>query len=334
MTNLKPIRVKIIANGRNATAWARQTPQNAARWGGCQFLLNLNEREYDWLVVIDDISKKLKSPPEILPCPQRNTILVTSEPATITRYGKGFAAQFGTLLTSQEKKFLPHPNRIHSQTGNLWFHGKSYDELQAEPPIHKTALISTVCSSKKQAHTMHSLRYNFTQRLKTELPELEIYGHGVRYIEEKHEALSPYQFHLAIENHVAPHHWTEKLSDPLLAYCVPIYSGCPNAAEYFSPESFVQIDITDPECSVATIKRVLASAGEYERRLDAVKASRQKVLREYNLLAMLDQIISDSQPDPHAQPGGIIYNRRQMRSRSFSDLATFLCWRLRNSLRR
>lgn len=330
MSDLKPNRVKIIANGRKATAWAQQTPGNSARWGNCQFLLDLNEREYDWLVVIDDISKKLKSEPEILPCPQKNTILVTTEPATITRYGRGFASQFGALLTSQEEKFLPHRNRIHSQTGNLWFHGKSYDELQAEAPIHKTAVISTVCSSKKQAHTMHSLRYDFTQRLKAELPELDIYGHGVRYIDKKHEALSAYRFHLAIENHVAPHHWTEKLSDPFLAYCVPIYSGCPNASDYFSPESFVQIDITDPERAIATIKKILATEGEYERRLEAVKASREKVMHEYNLLALLDRIIRDSQPDPNAQKGGIIYNRRQMRSRSLADLATFLCWRVRN----
>ncbi len=334
MSDLKPTRVKIIANGKNATAWARQTPGNSARWGNCQFLLNLNEREYDWLVVIDDIYKKIRNDPEVLSCPQKNTILVTSEPATITRYGKRFAAQFGTLLTSQEEKFLPHPNRIHSQTGNRWFHGKSYDELNAETSIHKTATISTVCSSKKQAHTMHSLRYNFTQRLKTELPELDIYGHGVRYVEKKHEALSAYQFHLAIENHVAPHHWTEKLSDPFLAHCVPIYSGCPNAVDYFSSESFIQIDITDPERSIAIIKSVLATEGEYERRLDAVKESRQKVLRKYNLLSMLDQIISKPKQEKSANRDGIIYNRRHMRSRSLADLATFLCWRVRNFAQR
>ena len=296
MPDLKPIRVKIIANGKHANAWAQQTPSTSASWGNCQFLLNLDEREYDWLVVIDDISKKLKGNPEILPCPQENTILVTTEPATITRYGRGFASQFGKVLTSQEEKFLPHPHRVHSHTGNLWFHGKSYDELLAEPPINKTASISTVCSSKKQANTMHSLRYSFTQRLKAELPELDIYGHGVLYIKNKYEALDAYRFHLAIENHVAPHHWTEKLADPFLAYCVPIYSGCSNAAEYFSKEGFVQIDIEDPESAIATIKKILATEGEYERRLEAVKESREKVMHEYNLLYILDQIISSSKP--------------------------------------
>jgi len=334
MADSKPIRVKIIANGRNATAWAHQSPLQSASWGNCQFLLNLDERDYDWLVVIDDISKKLKSDPEILPCPQQNTILVTTEPATITRYGRGFASQFGTVLTSQDAKVLPHPNRVHSHTGNIWFHGKSYDDLKSELSVHKTSSISTVCSTKQQAHTMHSLRYDFTQRLKAELPELEIFGHGVRYVENKHEALDPYRFHLAIENHVDTHHWTEKLADPFLAYCVPIYSGCPNASEYFSQESFVQIDIEDPVSAIATIRKVVSTEGEYEHRLEAVKESRDKVMHEYNLLYILDQIISASQPEANAKREGIIYNRRQMRSRNLADLATFLCWRVKNSMQR
>ena len=43
-----------------------------------------------------------------------------------------------------------------------------------------------------------------------ELPELDIFGHGVNPMNDKAEALDPYRFHIAVENHVYDHHLTEK----------------------------------------------------------------------------------------------------------------------------
>lgn len=329
MTNQsnKTYRVKLIARGRPGHAWARQTPGNSGRWGNCQFLFDLDEQEYDWLVVIDDVNRKLNAEPERLRCPPENTILVTTEPATITRYGKAFAAQFGQVLTSQEPDALPHKNRIYSHTGNLWFHGKTYDEL-ADEALIKTASISTVCSAKQQKHTIHAQRYAFTQKLKAALPELDIFGHGVQYIEHKYEALSPYRFHLAIENHIAPHHWTEKLADPLLAGCVPIYYGCPNATDYFPPNSFIAIDINNEDEAIETIKAAITTAGEYERRLEAVQEARRRVMHEYNLLSMLAERIEQAPETGATKTNTLLYGRKKMRLRSPSDLLAHIRWNL------
>ncbi len=325
-------RVKFIGRGESADPWAKQTPGSEGRWGNCRFLFDLAEREYDWLVVIDEVSRSLPGQTEVLACPRENTILVTSEPSSISRYGRAFASQFGYVLTSQEPAALPHRNAIRSHTGNLWFYGRTYDELIAMEPPQKTDSISTVCSSKRQQHTMHSLRYDFTQWLKARLPELEIYGHGVRYVEKKYESLDPYRFHIAIENHIAQHHWTEKLSDPFLGYAVPIYCGCTNVFDYFPEESLVRIDINDFEGSLHTIRQVLNTEGEYERRLEAVKEARRRVLNEYNLLAMLNNIITQAN-HPTGTPGGDhIYGRRVMRRRSPADLTSFLMWRGRNAI--
>ena len=35
------------------------------------------------------------------------------------------------------------------------------------------------------------------------------------------------------------------LPDAFLGYTLPFYHGCPNANEYFPPESFIPIDIND-----------------------------------------------------------------------------------------
>jgi len=333
MENSSHIRVKIIARGLpSSEGWGRQTPNDSGQWRNCQFLFDLTEQDYNWLVVIDDVSRKINSPPEKLACPPENTILVTTEPSSITRYGKGFCSQFHYVLTSQEPRALPHPNRIYSHTGNFWFNGKTYTELSKQTPPTKTETISTVCSSKRQAHTVHALRYDFTQWLKAKLPELEIYGHGVRYVEKKHEALDRYRFHLAIENHIAPHHWTEKLADPFLSYCVPIYSGCPNVTDYFPKESLIQIDINDFEGSLASIRKALNTTGEYERRLNAVKEARRLVMHEYNLLAMLDRIIKNTSRSSCASTSGDhrLYGRKQMRLRAPMDAINFVYWRIRS----
>jgi len=332
MNSTIPIRVKLAARGRSldgGTNLAAQCPGNQPQWGNCRFNATPFGRDYDWLVVIDDLSPRLK---EELVCPRANTILITSEPSSVARHGKAFAAQFGYVLTSQEEWALPHRNAIRSQTGNLWFYGKSYDEVCQESPISKTGLISTVCSSKQQAHTMHARRYDFTQRLKAELPALEIFGHGVRFIEKKADALDPYKFHLAVENHIAKHHWTEKLADAFLGYTVPIYHGCPNVFDYFPEESVIQIDINDFEGSLKTIRRILTTEGAYERRLDAVKEARRLVIEKYNLPSMLSRIIENSGSPPTDAEKGEIYNRRIMRVRHPAEFVRFAAWRSQNFL--
>lgn len=311
--------------------FAAQCPGSRPGWGACEFISDRSCRNYDWLVVLDDIPRVQPGQVEQLACPRANTILVTTEPSSVTRYGRAFAAQFGRILTNQEEWALPHPRAIRSQTGNIWFYGKGFDEIARTPPSPKPELISTVCSSKRQAHTMHARRYDFTQRLKAELPELEIFGHGVRFIEKKHEALDPYKFHLAIENHRAPHVWTEKLADAFLGYTVPIYCGCPNVFDYFPEDSVIPIDIDDFPGALAAIRAAVSTPGEYERRLPAVIEARRRVMYEYNLPAMLARIIAEAGPAANDR-GGAIYSRRAMRVRHPADFIRFAWWRIGNFL--
>jgi hypothetical protein len=326
-----PIRVKLIARGQPSHPWARQTPGGSGLWGDCQFLFDLGERDYDWLAVIDDVSRK-PSGAEDLACADEHTILITTEPPTITHYGKAFAAQFHHVLTSQDKTSLPHPRRIHSTTGNLWFHGRSLDELiHGEIPLKESDL-STVCSTKQQGHTLHRARYAFTQWLKSEYPSLQIYGHGVRHVENKHEALDSFRYHLAIENHVALHHWTEKFSDPLLSYCVPIYYGCTNLSDYFPKDSYLAIDINEPTKALETIIAEVSNPDSYTKRRDALVEARRLVLERYNMLAILSEQISALHTAGRAASHRTLFGRKRMRLQNPGDLGSHLLWKIRNSI--
>lgn len=309
--------VKFVARGKGqyeATRWLRQFPNRVPKWGRCQFIFNPDAKDYDWLVAYDDLPTGSS---EKLACPRENTLLITMEPSSVKLYGSSFLRQFGVVLTSQEPWVMRQPHAVHSQAGLRWYYGigkdtvRDYDVLAAMPPPAKTSAISTVCSSKQQGHTLHRKRYQFIQWLREQLPEMEVFGHGVRFIDDKADAVDAYRCHIAIENHIAPHHWTEKLADCYLGWSLPIYHGCPNAAEYFPEDSFVSINIENPDAALEAIRAAMAP-GEYERRLPAIREARRRVLEEYNLFAVLSRMIV-SHPAVERVSGGLLHSRHAIR---------------------
>jgi len=323
----KNVKVKLLHRNSLAneeSVFRVQTEGNNAKWGSCTFTFNPLEREYNWLVIIDDIFRIIPNKTEQLSCHKENIILVTTEPGSITRYGRAFAKQFHYLITNQDEKVLPHPNAMRTQTGNVWFYDKDYDAIVSESSFKKTKKISTICSDKQQGHTIHRQRYAFTKIMEEEIPEFERFGRGFKWIETKAEALDDYEFHVAVENHFAPHVWTEKLADAFLGYTVTIYCGCPNVYDYFPEESLILININDVEGSILKIKEIISTEDEYERRFEAVKEARRRVIEEYSLLAMINNIVEIAREHKNKASNYKIYNRRIMRVRYPLDLARFV----------
>lgn len=322
------IRVKVMSRmppDYVAHRLGRQLPGDGTRWGICRFIFDAAANAYDWLVVYHDLYRSPGSVSmEKLACPREKTILVTAEPSTITVYGTDYLRQFGTVITSQESWVIRHPNPVFTQPGLMWFYGfpnagghvRSFDELQAAEPPVKSRSISTVCSDRSGKLTLHSGRVRFTRRLKAFLPELDVFGHGVNPMSDKAEALDPYRHHIAIENHVYPHHLTEKLPDAFLGYTLPFYHGCPNAGEYFPPESFIPIDIRNFRRALDIIRSTVAQ-NEYPDRLPYIIEARRRVLEQYNLFAVLERYIAANDRllsvcAPPA-PDAVIMNRQTIR---------------------
>ncbi len=275
--------------------YLRRFPGRVPTWHNCDFLFDPSEREYDWLVVYDDLPRN--APAEPLACPSGHTLLLTGEPSSITYYGRAFLEQFGHVLTSQEPWALRHPGVIRRQAGLLWYYGGSgehgtHDALSTASPAPKTKLFSTVCSNKAMRHTLHSRRLAFTKQLKQDLPLLDVFGYGMGKLNDKAEALDRYKYHLVIENHSCVHHWTEKLADAYLGHCLPLYFGCTNLDEYFPRDSYIWIDIRDYDRARAEIERVIHS-DEYERRLPSIREARRLILEEYATFPQLAKLISE-----------------------------------------
>lgn len=333
MTMLSKIRIKLITRGQPSFCWTRQLPESGSFTGECSFHFSLEETQYDWLIVIDDVSRKLSAPPETLRCADDHTLLVTTEPPTITHYGTAFCAQFAHVLTSQPPESLKHPSRIYSHTGNYWFNGHSYAELDTRNFPEKSLDLSTVCSSKQQKHTVHNDRYQFCHWLMQQRPSTNLFGHGSKFIENKFDALDPYRFHLAIENYRGPHHWTEKLADSFLSGCLPFYYGCTNLADYFPQDSFLEIDIFNRPASLEKINSAIEDKVFYASRQGPLHEAKRLIMEDYNLLRMIEFLVLEKHQTLKVLSNRRLHGRRQMRWRKPSDAIERLTWQLERDLK-
>lgn len=143
------------------------------------------------------------------------------------------------------------------------------------------------------SHTVHAQRYDCIMELKRRLGDaLYLFGRGINPISNKAEAMDDFRYHIAIENHIEPHHWTEKIADCFLAYCLPFYYGPPNIADYFPQDAVIPIDIFDIDGAERIIRESIAQ-GLYEKRLPAIIEARERVLRDYNLVNVIAEIVSE-----------------------------------------
>lgn len=293
----------------------------ALEWeGGYVFTADPCCRDYDWLLVYDELPVRdegtFSSGREKLFCPRSRTILATWEPPTIKHYSRAYLGQFGHLLTN-----LPLDRRARISRGYYrWLNDRSYGENLAWTPQTKTRLISAVCSAKAMRWTKHHARIELLKHLVAEVPEAEWYGHDVRSFDRKCDVMDAYKYHVAIENYIAPHYWTEKLSDAFLCECLPFYAGAPDLADDFPAESFIPIPIDNPAEAVAIINDAIAG-NEYEKRREAIAEARHLVLTKYNFWAQTVALIEDARArgladGGQAASGDALYARKVLRKRN------------------
>ncbi len=278
--------------------------------------------DYDWLVVYDDLppiaGERFSRREEILSCPPENTILLTYEPASVKVYGHDYTHQYGLVLTSHAPSELPHPGRRDMPPVGIWDYGDDTDMLRLPMAPQKTGDLSIFMSAKADAHTVHALRYNFFEASRDYFADRATYfGRQYNYVDKKATGLDDYKYTLALENHIGPHHWTEKLSDAYLGYCMPIYDGCSNLEDYFPADSYIKIDMRDPAAAFATIDAAMAS-GAYEAALPSIVEARRRVIEEYNLPMMIGRAIAEAEKAAASarfipDNGGRIISRRARR---------------------
>ena len=267
---------------------------------------------YDWLVVFDELPVKF----ERLRCPAENTILCTWEPVSIKSYSRAYTRQFGHLLTNRPPEAENHP---HYHLGRGYFPWFVREVPKRGETVDKPNAISAVCSAKQMKHTRHYDRFRLVQELAREVPGFDWYGKGVKPLARKEDALTPYKYHVAIENHIGVHHWTEKFADAILCECLQFYAGDPAITEVFSKDCFIPIPIDDPAEAVRIVKEAIAN-GEYEKRREAILEAKRLIFTKYNFWRQVIEVIESSPRPPSLIPHSpsLIYARKELRKRSVS----------------
>lgn len=342
----RPIVVKFVAKGHEFShhgIFLRQFPGQVSQWGRCKFTFDPDCTQYDFLAVYDDLppanGERFSTRIETLGCAPQHTLFITMEPSSIKTYGYDFLDQFGLILTSQEPWAITNPQAIYTQPALRWFYGeartqiRTWDQMNLTPPNRKTCDLSAICSSKRQKNTVHADRFAFTMRLQELIPEMALFGRGVRPIDDKADALDQYRYHIVIENHEAEHHWTEKLADAFLGLTLPFYFGCPNASDYFDPDSIIPINVHDPDGTAVIIRHAIATH-QYERRLPAICESRRRILNEYNLFSVIAHHVENRfDPEAPVLPKARLYSRRSSRHRSLLHSLRFSAEKMRTRLK-
>lgn len=313
------IRIKVVQKGYGSGPYTIER-------NGCAFIHDPACREYDWLLVYDEFPKNAGSiinETEPLACPKEHTVLVTVEPPSIKIYPKCYTSQFGHVLTTHTPEQLPHPNHQYGEGCLRWCAGIPEAEAFSMPDYPKTKEIATICSAKQQTHTLHSKRYALVKYISEHLPNLDWYGWGVKKLDKKYDAQNDYKYSIAVENYIAPYHWTDKISDPLLSLCLTFYAGDPRLEEVFPAESFIRIPLDDHAEAVRIIKQAIAD-NEYEKRLPAIREARRRLIEQYNIYnRVADLIAAENKQTTSSMPDKTVMmkGRHKLRRNFFNMLA-------------
>lgn len=172
--------------------------------------------------------------------------------------------------------------------------------------------LSAMSSTKAMAHTVHAQRLAFMLALKERLSDdLHLSGRGIAPVDDKAEAMADYRYHVAVENHVEPAHFTEKLTDCFVAGCLPFYFGDPTYDATFPKDAVIPIDIFDLDGAVSIIRHAIQT-DQFAKRQTALAEARKITLEQFNTLRAVAAKVEDLY-DPNAARGGALCGRHAFR---------------------
>lgn len=271
----------------------------------------------------------------VVRCPPENVWAVVQEP-----YWPGSTEWINRAYADVARVYSHVPVRqshwVRSHPALEWHVRRSRDALLAATPAPKSDSISAVISDAS-FYRGHRRRLDFVDALPAGL--IERFGRGYRPVEDKWEALAPTKYSLAIENSCVPGYWTEKLSDCLLAWCLPFYIGCPDLAAWFPSEAVVPLDLSDPRQS-AEIMQAAVAGDEWRRRLDAIAEARRLYLDRYDFFPFFAAEFRAAAPAVRETVRIRGYDRRQLplpaklarKAWRLANDAEASAWRLRRRL--
>lgn len=258
------------------------TPNNAGVWGNLKSVDNINDA--DWIITLQHI-----------PATNKNTILFVREPPCICNRD---------LSKVNYKYKFDYSNFYHIFTdinlvGGYDFSINNFDYWNNinYTDLNKTKTISAIASNK-QFTNGHKNRFAVITKLINSDIDIDIYGmrlpfKNIKYkgsLDAKKEGLFDYNYSICIENCSIPNYFTEKFTDAILCWTIPIYWGCTNIDKYFPSGCYYLIDVSKPNI-IEQIKNIIQKPVT-EENIKAIAEARRKILYEYNIWPVINKILN------------------------------------------
>jgi len=202
-------------------------------------------------------------------------------------------------------------NNIYHVITNPQFIDKNYDFLSDLSYTEHKKKLSAIISNKNYGRG-YQLRRKFLINLANKYPGIcDIYGAGwnkelgISYKGQldgyhkiidvnnntKFHALINYKYSICIENCSRKNYFSEKFTDAILCWTIPIYYGCPNISEYFPEHSYYVVDITKNDCLEKIIE--IINKPVIQENIEALIKARDLILNKYNIWSTIDNIVND-----------------------------------------
>jgi hypothetical protein len=161
------------------------------------------------------------------------------------------------------------PNPFIEHFGYMW-HSPNQKNITFKPN-----LMSIVLSDKNYAPG-HKYRHEIVKYIINHKLPIDIYGYGSNMYQydrikgsfEGSEPYETYMFSICIENFQCKHYFSEKIIDPMLLNCNPIYLGCENIDSYL--ENIIHLT-NDFEKDIELIIKILKNPNFFYRKTYTLK---------------------------------------------------------------
>ena len=275
--------------------------------GTCGNIMAVTDiKQADWLVIIDDIHPKQIN--EVANFNPNKVICIPREPENRSPVYMRFNFKYN----------FTYPTFFHCWS-SIQAIEKNYDQLSSFQFLLKTRPCSTITSGYDNGTGLYKTRVDFIKRLSRQdrfREKIDIYGYGWKkedlgdlykgvfggynvgtcdHIENllpnttKWDGLDKYSYSIAIENACMPNYFSEKFTDCILAWTIPIYYGCPNIHKYFPKNCYYWLDITSPDC-FDQLDRII-NTPITTKQIKAMELAREMILNRYNVWNVVDNTI-------------------------------------------
>lgn len=181
---------------------------------------------------------------------------------------------FDAILTHNQDVIDKYPNAFLFTFNSIWASDKEYE---------KDFSISFIVGNK--TWTKHQIMRQELWYSQESIPHRKFFvssfgapsdSMGNPTIGANKDELFNSQFHIAIENDVKDHWFSEKILDCFISKTVPIYCGCPNIGKYFNESGILKFN------TVAECVKICNSLNEktYEEMLPIIEQN-YKIAKNY-----------------------------------------------------